>query len=123
MVPSAKVQKTSSGRTVKFQTPWSPSKPGPSAIILGSSSPVINSSPNDDDDDNEEDDSEPCCVCQQHSPPALQNYANLTIVNWAKCSTRTCAHWVHLQYCHPKTRVARNEKFFCPCCSNTQSEQ
>ena len=110
--------KTGSGRSVKPKLVWSPSRPEPSTIIIQNDDNQ-NQSQSDDDDE----DSEPCCVCQQHSPPALQTCTNLTIVNWAKCSVHGCGHWVHLRFCHTKTSVARNRKFFCPCCENTQSEQ
>ena len=56
-------------------------------------------------------------------PPALQNFTTLKIGNWAKCSTRSCGHSVHLLFSHKKIIVRRNEKFFCPCCLNTQGEQ
>ena len=97
---------------------WSPSKPGPSNIVLNSQ----NNFDNEDDDDDYED-SEPCCVCQSHSPPAMQNCQDLVIVNWAKCSITSCGHWVQLRFCHSKTSVARNQKFYCPCCQHSQSEQ
>ena len=106
---------SSSGRSIKAGVPWSPSKPGPSAFNV-EDSPTYSESSDDED-------SEPCCVCNQHSPPALRNFTTLKIVNWAKCSTRSCGHWVHLQVCHKKITVRRNEKLYCPCCSNTQSEQ
>ena len=59
---------SSSGRSIKARVPWSPSKDS-----------TTFSETSDDDE------SEPCCVCNQHSPPALQNFSTLKIVNWAKC--------------------------------------
>ena len=95
---------SSSGRSIKVCVPWSPSKPGPSAFNVDDSTTYSDSS------DDEE--SEPCCVCNPHSPPALQNFTTLKTVYWAKCSTRSCGHWVHLQFSHEKITVKRNEKFF-----------
>ena len=113
-----KVQsKSHSGRSIKPRMPWSPSKPGPSGL---SSNILANLRESDSSD---EEDSEACCVCKQSSPPALQQFSGLKIVNWAKCSNISCGHWVHLQFCHERVTVGRTEMFSCPCCPSTQSEQ
>ena len=103
--------KTRSGRNVTPKQPWSPSKPGQSGLNV----------PLDTEIDSE-DESEPCCICGQQSPPSLKSNPNLVIVKWVKCSHNVCTPWVHLQFCHPKTSVGKNEHFLCPCCENSQSE-
>ena len=113
-VPKGKGKKscTRSGRKITPKTPWSPSKPGVSGLNV----PVP-------DTDSESDDSQPCCVCNQQSPPSLKNSMQLVIVNWGKCSSVNCSHWVHLKYCHAKNSVSKTETFFCPCCERGNSEQ
>ena len=114
--PTVSNVQTKSGRKIKSKQPWSPSTPGTSGLNRNFVQ--------DSDSDTDVDDSQPCCVCNQQSPPSLKKSRQLVIVNWAKCSTITCNHWVHLKFCHQKLQVSKAESFFCPCCENINySEQ
>ena len=109
------VAHTRSGRLVKSKKPWSPSKPSTSGLNINLAQ--------DYDSDEDIDDTQPCCVCKQQSPPNLKQTTQLVIVNWAKCCTDSCDHWVHLKFCHLKEKVSRTENFYCPCCEQALSEQ
>lgn len=56
-----------------------------------------------------------CCICKRMSPPRLNEYPDLKIVNWGKCDQ--CGHWVHLMFCSPVRVIRRHTEFKCPHCS------
>lgn len=68
----------------------------------------------DSDTDSDSDDDECCCVCSRRSPPNIDKFPQLKIINWASCDKY--GHWVHLAYCTLVRVVRRHTSFLCPHC-------
>ena len=81
------------------------SQPGPSHIVQAEDIVIYT------------EEEETCCQCHQWSPPGLKLCTNLTLVNWAQCSSPSCGHWVHLRFCVPLMIVKNEDVFKCPCCT------
>jgi len=61
-----------------------------------------------------EEDTEVCCVCDQRSPPNLNSFPHVKLLNWGQCDK--CGHWVHLMFCHESRVVRRGAEFLCCHC-------